>query len=94
MKTTDTPPTADPVEDRPRVVKTRAAPVKAGSSKGGVLNVFSHAILVIWAIMVVLPLLWAVMTSFKDETPSSVHPGRCPTSCISTTGRGPGRRRT
>ncbi|MFJ2830139.1 carbohydrate ABC transporter permease [Streptomyces sp. NPDC087263] len=67
MKTTDTPPTADPVEDRPRVVKTRAAPVKAGSSKGGVLNVFSHAILVIWAIMVVLPLLWAVMTSFKDD---------------------------
>ncbi|MFE9769336.1 carbohydrate ABC transporter permease [Streptomyces sp. NPDC005808] len=67
MKTTDITPPVDPVEDRPEVVKTRAAPVKARSGKGGVLNVFSHAILVIWAIMVVLPLLWAVMTSFKDD---------------------------
>ncbi|MGW0928140.1 carbohydrate ABC transporter permease [Streptomyces sp. NPDC002644] len=34
---------------------------------GKVLNVFSHGVLVIWAIMVTLPLLWAVMTSFKDN---------------------------
>ncbi|AVH55958.1 MULTISPECIES: carbohydrate ABC transporter permease [Streptomyces] len=67
MKTTDTPPPADPVEDHPRVTKTQAAPEKAKNGEGGVLNVFSHGILVIWAIMVVLPLLWAVMTSFKDD---------------------------
>ncbi|MEW2549926.1 carbohydrate ABC transporter permease [Streptomyces sp. NPDC047002] len=34
---------------------------------GGVLNVFSHGILVLWAVLVVMPLLWAVMTSFKDD---------------------------
>ncbi|MFE4667168.1 carbohydrate ABC transporter permease [Streptomyces sp. NPDC056716] len=37
------------------------------TKQGAVLNVFSHGVLVIWAIMVVLPLLWAVMTSFKDD---------------------------
>jgi N-acetylglucosamine transport system permease protein len=67
MKTTDTPPPVEPVEDRPQVTKTKAAPEKAKSSEGGALNVFSHGILILWAIMVVLPLLWAVMTSFKDD---------------------------
>jgi N-acetylglucosamine transport system permease protein len=67
MKTTDTPPSVEPVEDRPRVTKTKSAPEKVKSSEGGVLNAFSHGILIIWAIMVVLPLLWAVMTSFKDD---------------------------
>ncbi|WP_369232697.1 carbohydrate ABC transporter permease [Streptomyces sp. R21] len=68
MKTTETPPPLEPVEDRPRVTKTKAAaPEQTKSSGGGVLNVFSHGVLVLWAIMVVLPLLWAVMTSFKDD---------------------------
>lgn len=67
MKTTDTPPPVEPVEDRPQVVKEKAPPEKAKSSEGGILNAFSHGILIIWAIMVVLPLLWAVMTSFKDD---------------------------
>jgi N-acetylglucosamine transport system permease protein len=67
MKTTDTPPPVEPVEDRPQVAKEKAPPEKAKSSEGGVLNAFSHGILIIWAIMVVLPLLWAVMTSFKDD---------------------------
>ncbi|MET8286095.1 carbohydrate ABC transporter permease [Streptomyces sp. NPDC048448] len=67
MKTTDTPPPVEPVEDRPRTAMVKAPPEKAKSSEGGVLNAFSHGILIIWAIMVVLPLLWAVMTSFKDD---------------------------
>ena len=67
MKTTETPPPLEPVEDRPRVTKAKAAPEQTKSSGGGVLNVFSHGVLVLWAIMVVLPLLWAVMTSFKDD---------------------------
>ncbi|MFF2124682.1 carbohydrate ABC transporter permease [Streptomyces olivochromogenes] len=67
MKTTDTPPPVEPVEDRPQVAKEKAPPEKAKSSEGGILNAFSHGILIIWAIMVVLPLLWAVMTSFKDD---------------------------
>ncbi|MYV56758.1 carbohydrate ABC transporter permease [Streptomyces sp. SID3212] len=66
MKTTDTPPPpAEAVEARP-VVKKLATPSGKDRS-GGVLNVFSHGVLVIWAVLVVLPLLWAVMTSFKDD---------------------------
>lgn len=37
------------------------------SSEGKVLNVFSHGVLVIWAVLVVMPLLWAVMSSFKTD---------------------------
>ncbi|WP_434598554.1 carbohydrate ABC transporter permease [Streptomyces sp. A5-4] len=68
MKTTDTPP-AGATEDAPPVSKT----VGQGPAKpkrdvsGGTLNVFSHGILILWAFMVVMPLLWAVMTSFKDD---------------------------
>ncbi|MFJ5268766.1 carbohydrate ABC transporter permease [Streptomyces sp. NPDC088358] len=67
MKTTDIPPPVEPVEDRPQTAKAKVPPEKAKSSEGGILNAFSHGILIIWAIMVVLPLLWAVMTSFKDD---------------------------
>src|SRR5256885_15418857 len=35
--------------------------------RGRVLNVFSHAFLLLWAAMVVLPLMWAVMSSFKSD---------------------------
>ncbi|MFD7613247.1 carbohydrate ABC transporter permease [Streptomyces sp. NPDC059828] len=58
----------------PQVVKTDrpGAPGahpkrKRGGGDGRVLNVFSHGMLVVWAFMVVMPLLWAVMTSFKDD---------------------------
>ncbi|MEV7868765.1 carbohydrate ABC transporter permease [Streptomyces sp. NPDC088124] len=71
MKTTDTPPPADlpPAADpvtRTAVTKTDA-PAPKESATGGVLNVFSHGVLVIWAFLVAMPLLWAVMTSFKDD---------------------------
>ncbi|MEU4209269.1 carbohydrate ABC transporter permease [Streptomyces sp. NPDC026206] len=36
-------------------------------SEGTVLNVFSHGILALWALMVTLPLLWAVMSAFKTD---------------------------
>ncbi|WP_455358750.1 carbohydrate ABC transporter permease [Streptomyces sp. SYSU K21746] len=84
MKTTDTPPAgpagpAGVAEDRPPVRKTPAAPAgKAKSSEGTVLNVFSHGVLVIWAIMVVLPLLWAVMTSFKTDVDIFTSPWSLP----------------
>lgn len=45
---------------------TAAKPAKI-ESEGGVLNVFSHAFLILWAAMVVLPMLWAFMTSFKTN---------------------------
>jgi N-acetylglucosamine transport system permease protein len=35
--------------------------------EGRVLNVFSHGVLVIWGILVVMPLLWALMSSLKVD---------------------------
>ncbi|MEV4229732.1 carbohydrate ABC transporter permease [Streptomyces bobili] len=55
----------------PAAVTKTDAPRGGGEPRpkkeGQVLNAFSHGILVLWAVMVVLPLLWAVMTSFKDD---------------------------
>ncbi|MEW2085420.1 carbohydrate ABC transporter permease [Streptomyces sp. NPDC005283] len=79
MKTTDTPPAAVP-QDRPPVAKTKAAPARVKSSEGGVLNVFSHGVLVIWAIMVIMPLLWSVMTSFKSDKAIFTSPWSLPDS--------------
>ncbi|WP_425828423.1 carbohydrate ABC transporter permease [Streptomyces fractus] len=71
MKTTDTPPSEVPAQrgsGGDPVAKSKTAPQdKQKSSGGGVLNVFSHGMLILWAIMVVMPLLWAVMTSFKTD---------------------------
>ncbi|MFJ6013716.1 carbohydrate ABC transporter permease [Streptomyces sp. NPDC092952] len=66
MKTTDTPPAAPAADPAPEAARPAAAP-KEKSSEGHVLNVFSHGVLIIWAILVVLPLLWAVMSSFKTD---------------------------
>lgn len=38
-----------------------------GRAGGAVLNVFSHGILLTWAAMVVLPLLWCVLSAFKSD---------------------------
>ncbi|WP_345697070.1 carbohydrate ABC transporter permease [Kitasatospora terrestris] len=35
---------------------------------GGVLNVFSHGFLAVWAILIVLPLGWVVLGSFKTDS--------------------------
>ncbi|MES9510319.1 carbohydrate ABC transporter permease [Streptomyces sp. NPDC000609] len=66
MKTTDTPPAA-PAADPAPVAKAPAPAAKEKGSEGQVLNVFSHGVLIIWAILVVMPLLWAVMASFKTD---------------------------
>ncbi|MEV8451543.1 carbohydrate ABC transporter permease [Streptomyces sp. NPDC052095] len=66
MKTTDTPPAAPAADPAPAAKRPAAAP-KEKSGEGHVLNVFSHGVLIIWAILVVLPLLWAVMSSFKTD---------------------------
>ncbi len=69
MKTTETPAPVPAESGGAPVLKTQAAPggLTKGKKEGTVLNVFSHGVLVIWAIMVGLPLAWAVMTSFKDD---------------------------
>ena len=66
MKTTDTPP-ATPAERPAPVTEAPAPAAKEKSTEGQVLNVFSHGVLIIWAILVVMPLLWAVMSSFKSD---------------------------
>ncbi|CAL9388756.1 Diacetylchitobiose uptake system permease protein NgcG [Streptomyces sp. enrichment culture] len=69
MKTTQTPAPVPAGEPGPAVRGTGApagGPARE-RKEGAVLNAFSHGILVTWAIMVVLPLVWAVMTSFKDD---------------------------
>jgi N-acetylglucosamine transport system permease protein len=39
-----------------------------GDSIGGrVFNGFSHLFLLVWAVMVIYPVLWVVMSSFKDD---------------------------
>ncbi|MBP0456739.1 carbohydrate ABC transporter permease [Streptomyces montanisoli] len=67
MSTDTSPQPAETVP--PRVPAAKNGPGREHGEKktGGVLNVFSHGVLVIWAILVVMPLLWAVMTSFKDD---------------------------
>lgn len=73
MKTDTPPPGDDAVLPGPGALTTRASerperPVRrTKEGEGKVLNVFSHGVLVLWAIMVTLPLLWAVMTAFKDN---------------------------
>ncbi len=93
MKTTETPAPV-PAESGVPVTRTGAPdgnPAKKQKKEGSVLNVFSHGMLILWAFMVVLPLAWAVMTSFKSDSAIFSSPwGRCRTSCTSTTGRGPG----
>ncbi|WP_166026646.1 carbohydrate ABC transporter permease [Streptomyces chilikensis] len=73
MKTNTPPPGDDAVLPGPALLTPQASerperPARGTArGEGKVLNVFSHGVLVIWAIMVTLPLLWAVMTAFKDN---------------------------
>jgi N-acetylglucosamine transport system permease protein len=48
----------------PRPAWRRKAGAGAG---GGTFNVFSQTFLVLWSALVVLPLLWAVLSAFKDD---------------------------
>ncbi|MFG2564766.1 carbohydrate ABC transporter permease [Streptomyces sp. NPDC048567] len=68
MKATETPPAVAATDPAP-VSKSPAPGGKKAEkgSEGKTLNVFSHGVLIIWAILVVLPLLWAIMSSFKND---------------------------
>ncbi|MGP3922790.1 carbohydrate ABC transporter permease [Streptomyces sp. 8N616] len=81
MKATDTPP-ADVSGEHSPVDTTKPAPAGPGEKgrEGTVLNVFSHGMLVLWAFMVAMPLLWAVMTSFKTDREIFTSPWSLPSS--------------
>jgi N-acetylglucosamine transport system permease protein len=56
---------------RPGSPPRREAPARTrgGDGVGGrIFNGFSHLFLVVWSVMVVYPLLWVVMSSFKDDS--------------------------
>jgi N-acetylglucosamine transport system permease protein len=48
--------------------------------EGGILNAFSHIFLVIWGAMVAVPLLWAVIQSFKSDDEILHNPLSLPSS--------------
>ncbi|CAG6397955.1 carbohydrate ABC transporter permease [Streptomyces cocklensis] len=79
--------TTDTIEDAtpgspPRKSGTpasNAARWKWRRSEGGVLNAFSHVFLAVWGLMVGLPLLWALWSSFKSSGDILSHPLSLPT---------------
>ncbi|WP_051392912.1 carbohydrate ABC transporter permease [Glycomyces arizonensis] len=42
-----------------------AAPTREPRREGAVMNVFSHAFLWLWGLMVIIPVVWIVLSSFK-----------------------------
>ncbi|MCW6010703.1 carbohydrate ABC transporter permease [Micromonospora sp. CPCC 205371] len=54
-------------------MQERAAPAAPAAEKPlrrewGVANVFSHGFLVLWALLTTFPLLWVLISSFKNDT--------------------------
>ncbi|GGV26705.1 sugar ABC transporter permease [Kitasatospora herbaricolor] len=56
-----------PTAARRRPSASASASQKRFGEAGNVLNVFSHGFLALWAMMIVLPLLWVVLGSFKTS---------------------------
>ncbi|WP_107407861.1 carbohydrate ABC transporter permease [Streptomyces sp. CC77] len=54
-------------------------PAPGRPAEGRTLNVFSHGILVLWALMVGVPLLWVLWSSFKDSNGILSDPWGLPT---------------
>jgi N-acetylglucosamine transport system permease protein len=45
----------------------RSAPATGRSGRWGILNAFSHTVLVGWAVLTTFPLVWAFLSAFKDD---------------------------
>jgi N-acetylglucosamine transport system permease protein len=45
----------------------RSAPATGGRGRWGILNAFSHTVLVGWAVLTTFPLVWAFLSAFKDD---------------------------
>ncbi|MEU6171676.1 carbohydrate ABC transporter permease [Streptantibioticus parmotrematis] len=64
-------PIKDPIEGvdgpRPSARPRRASQQERFADSGRVLNVFSHGFLALWAVLIVLPILWVVLGSFKTD---------------------------
>jgi N-acetylglucosamine transport system permease protein len=83
MAVTSQTPTTPVGPGRVRPARTAARPASLDRVGDVAFSGFSHAFLAVWAIMVVYPMLWVVMSSFKDDAqiikdplsivPSSLH---------------------
>ncbi|CAL9402351.1 sugar ABC transporter permease [Streptomyces sp. DH-12] len=62
----ETAPAGDSTPPPPPVSKGAVRPGDR-RGEGVVLNVFSHGFLAVWAVLIVLPLLWLVLSSFKTD---------------------------
>ncbi|MEW1865213.1 carbohydrate ABC transporter permease [Streptomyces sp. NBC_00669] len=71
-----------PADKNPNQVIQKPAPDAAAKHRwrgeGVVLNVFSHGFLAVWALMVAVPLLWALWSSFKTSGDILSHPWSLP----------------
>jgi N-acetylglucosamine transport system permease protein len=79
MTTAAPPRPAGPDAGAARSGLPKAAPGERGRA-GAVLNVFSHAFLVAWGVLVTLPLLWAVVQSVRTDREILSDPWGLPTS--------------
>ncbi|GGT32100.1 sugar ABC transporter permease [Streptomyces kurssanovii] len=66
-------------QDAPAKADRTPEPAKRKSSEGGILNVFSHGILIVWGLMVGVPLLWVAWSAFKDSNGILTDPWGLPT---------------
>jgi N-acetylglucosamine transport system permease protein len=66
MTTVDTPAPAPPATEGDG--RERAPRDRAPRRELGVVNVFSHGFLLIWALLTTLPLVWMVISSFKSDS--------------------------
>ncbi|MDT3395524.1 carbohydrate ABC transporter permease [Streptomyces sp. B1866] len=71
------------IDAAPRREAAPGGPERTGgragrAGEGGVLNVFSHGILLVWALMVGFPLLWVLGSSFKTSGDILSHPWSLP----------------
>ncbi|MFD3653633.1 carbohydrate ABC transporter permease [Streptomyces sp. 24-1644] len=79
MKTDETP-TQGVVPGARKPSSPKGAKSGKGGKEGGVLNVFSHGMLVVWALMVGVPLLWVLWSSFKTSNGILTEPWGLPTT--------------
>jgi N-acetylglucosamine transport system permease protein len=66
--------------DAPPSPPRRRGPHDAGSAGERTLNVFSHGFLIVWAVLVVVPLVWTVLTAFKSDQEIFGSPWSLPTT--------------
>ena len=70
--------TTDATTDAPRENGRRGS--RSGSTSDAVVGVMSHGVLIIWSLLVIVPLLWVVMSSFKTSSEIFASPFALPAS--------------